>query len=60
VSLELFDVAGRRVAVRNLGVLGPGSHSAPLTGSEALPSGIYLVRMTAGGTSIIRRGVLLR
>jgi len=46
-KLELFDVAGRHAAARDLGVLGAGSHQVWFEGVQ-LPAGIYLVRLTHG------------
>jgi len=59
VTLELFDVLGRRVAVLVDEDRSPGTFETALDG-RALPSGVYLVRMTAGGTVRTRRVTLLR
>jgi hypothetical protein len=58
VQCELFDVGGRRVLARILADLSPGFHTAPL--ETALPTGVYLVRLTQGGNSIHGRIVIVR
>ncbi len=50
VTLAVFDVLGRRVAVLLDGVVEAGSHRVAFDGS-ALPSGVYLVRATSEGTA---------
>ena len=47
-TLEVFDIAGRRVLRRDVGGMGPGSHVLPLgTGFRPAP-GIYAVRLVQG------------
>ena len=58
-SIDLIDVAGRRVAHRELGAPGAGPQEAWMEGS-GLPPGIYTVRLTAGGRSVTTRVVLMR
>ncbi len=48
-SLELLDLAGRRVATRDLAGLGAGTHRLALLERRALPPGLYLVRLVRGG-----------
>ena len=52
VRLEVFDVAGRRVAVLAQRVFEPGRHSASWAGGRgagsALGSGVYFVRLSGG------------
>ena len=43
-SLEVLDIAGRRVLTRDLGAPGSGEHEIRFT-SEALAAGIYFVRL---------------
>jgi hypothetical protein len=57
--LDLFDVAGRHVAARDLGVLGPGRRVVQL-GGPGLPSGIYFVQLTHGGQTAKVKASLLR
>jgi hypothetical protein len=48
-SLELFDLAGRRVWSKSLGALTAGGHSArlPASATSSLPPGVYHVRLAA-------------
>lgn len=48
-SLELFDLAGRRLWSREVGELGPGEHELRLGDGTSYPSGIYLARLMQGG-----------
>src|SRR6185436_4418982 len=50
-TLELIDLAGRRLVVRDVGGLGPGRHVVALGEGRPLPGGIYLVRITRAGRS---------
>ncbi len=47
-KLELLDVSGRRIAVRDVGALGAGRHTVNLSESGAVPSGLYWARLTQG------------
>ena len=53
--LELLDVAGRRVALRDVGPLGPGRHEVDLSVDRALAPGLYLVRLSQGAMRLVRR-----
>jgi hypothetical protein len=53
-ALELIDIAGRRVAGREVGSLGAGSHAVDFASGSRMPPGIYLVRLTQGAN----RGVI--
>lgn len=53
--LELIDVAGRRIAAREVGSLGPGRHEIALADARQLAAGIYFVRLTQGGRVATRR-----
>lgn len=46
--LELYDVAGRLRAAREVGDLGPGPHRVRLAVEGALAAGIYTVRLVQG------------
>ncbi len=59
-SIEVLDVAGRRVLERALAGFGPGAHEIALEESSAWPAGIYLVRLEQGGRSITTRICLVR
>jgi hypothetical protein len=58
-ALELFDLAGRRVAARDVGSLGAGRHSVELAPAHRLAPGIYLVRLTQGDGSRVARVAVL-
>ncbi|HEX9950767.1 MAG TPA: alpha-amylase family glycosyl hydrolase [Rubricoccaceae bacterium] len=47
VTLAVYDVLGRRVAVLAEGAQAAGSHTADLN-ADVLPPGLYLVRLVAG------------
>jgi hypothetical protein len=47
-SLEVIDIAGRRVARRDVGSLGPGPHSVLLAESARLEPGLYFLRLVQG------------
>jgi hypothetical protein len=57
-SLELFDVAGRRVVGREVGSFGAGHHTVDLAGRAKAESGMYFVRLQQGGAraGAARRG----
>jgi len=55
--LEVVDLAGRRVLVRD--VSGVGSHVESLAGSEPLAPGVYLVRLIDAGQTRAARAVVL-
>ena len=46
--LELLDLAGRRVAVRELSDLAPGWHSVTMEFDRTLVAGIYFARLSQG------------
>jgi hypothetical protein len=64
VSLEVFDVAGRRVAGRRIVGLRSGWQAVTFDGrsddGRILPSGIYFVRASAGGESVTRKILIAR
>jgi hypothetical protein len=59
VRLEVFDVAGRRVATR---INGDGAIEFDGRDDQGrpLPGGIYLCRLSAGGASVVRKVTLVR
>ncbi len=64
-SLEVFDLAGHRVARPWQGILDAGATSldwqAVDSAGRPLASGVYLFRLTdAAGRSLTRRGTLLK
>ena len=58
--LELLDLAGRRLETVDVGGLGGGNHIVKLGEGQALPAGIYLVRLTRAGRSLTARAVVIR
>ncbi|MEQ1832017.1 MAG: hypothetical protein ABL977_03095 [Candidatus Eisenbacteria bacterium] len=58
-SLELIDVAGRRVLVRDLGSPGAGSHEERFA-SSVLPSGVYFARLHQARQTRTARLTLIR
>jgi hypothetical protein len=51
-NLEVLDLAGRRVAEREVGAMGPGAHTVTLSSELAsLPAGVYAVRLRQLGNS---------
>jgi hypothetical protein len=57
--LELLDVTGRRVAMRDLASLGAGSHTVDVTAGRRIPAGLYIVRLTQGERVATTRAVVL-
>lgn len=57
--LELIDVTGRRVLVREVGSLGRGHHRVAL-GAAHLGPGMYWVRIERAGVSLTRKAVIVR
>ena len=58
--LELMDVAGRALASRELGTMGPGTHSIDLAAGRSVPPGIYFLSLTQSGTQVRARIAVLR
>lgn len=59
-TLELLDIAGRRIASRDVGSFGAGPHDIGLGTGKRLPPGVYLVRLAQGGRSATVRATLLQ
>ncbi len=59
ITLELYDLGGRQVAVVAQGFYTAGNHTLILTGEE-LASGVYLLRLTAIGETLERTMALSR
>ena len=57
-SLEIFDVAGRRLESRDVGALGAGPHTQEL--SRGLSPGMYWVRLCWADVRLSRKAVVLR
>ena len=64
VSLRVFDLLGRHVALLADGPLAPGRHSVVWNGRDAggreLPTGVYFYRLTGGGKTLSRRMMIAR
>jgi parallel beta helix pectate lyase-like protein len=58
--IELIDLAGRRISLREVGGLGPGSHVVSFPEVRTLATGVYLVRLSHGGRSLTTRAVVIR
>jgi len=63
-SLKVFNLRGQVVSTLIQGIVRPGNHTVQWTGradnGRELPSSVYFYRMSAPGTSITRKMVLLR
>jgi len=57
VTLDLYDMAGRKVQTLHSGSLPAGEHSLTLSGAD-LPPGLYYLRLAAGG--IVETNSLIR
>jgi hypothetical protein len=57
-TLEVMDVAGRRLVRREVGALGPGRHSVDLTAAVRRP-GMYFLRLTHSSRTLNRRMVVI-
>lgn len=59
VSVDVLDIAGRRVMVRDA-VLPAGDHVIDLSSDDALPPGLYLMRLRQGEQSAHARVIVTR
>jgi hypothetical protein len=59
VTLTVYDVIGREVAVLVDGLRAPGSYTVEFNGSS-LASGVYLYRLSAGSFVETRKMLLTR
>jgi hypothetical protein len=57
--IEVLDLAGRRIATRSMGNLGPGTHRMRLPELESTEAGIYLLRLTNGTGSAVAKVIRL-
>ncbi len=58
-SLELLDVAGRRIVAREVGPLGAGHHAFDLGEGRRLAPGLYLVCLRQGTSTRVARVAVL-
>jgi hypothetical protein len=59
-SIDLIDLAGRRVSSLDVGGLGAGRHTVDLGDRSLPPPGIYVVRLVQGTGSRTLRLVVTR
>jgi hypothetical protein len=59
-ALDLCDLAGRRVAHREIGGLEPGLHTVSLGDGARIRPGVCLVRLHQGRSATIRKIVVSR
>ena len=59
-SLELLDVAGRRIITREVGSLGAGRHTLDLGEGRRLAPGLYLVCLRQGANTRMTRVAVLK
>ncbi len=57
--LEIVDVGGRRVMVRDVASFGPGSHTLDVTSGRRFAPGLYLVRLSQGVHRAVARMVVI-
>jgi len=64
VSLRIYDLLGREVAVPVDGIMNTGHHEAYWNGRDSngkpAASGVYLYRLEAGGSAETKRMMLVR
>ena len=60
VTLEAFDVAGRRALTADLGMLDAGHHALAVPGGASLAPGVYRIRVRAGAHTAERVLVKVR
>jgi hypothetical protein len=58
--IELLDVSGRRVKVRDVSGLSPGPHRVNLAEGAPVPSGLYVVRLAQSGATVTRKAIVTR
>jgi len=59
-TLEVIDLAGRRLAARDVGSLGPGRHTIRLDETRGFAPGVYWLRLTQDGRSKTIKGLIAR
>lgn len=58
-TLEVMDVAGRRLFRREVGAMGPGRHSVDVSAATRRP-GLYFLRLAQGGRTLDARMAVIR
>lgn len=59
-TLELLDVAGRRLWRQDVGPLGGGTHVMRVPSAAAVAPGVYLLRLTRGTATLTSKVIRLR
>lgn len=59
-TLELLDVSGRRLLVREVGSLGAGRHLLRLADRATVAAGLYWLRLRQGGRALSTRAAVVR
>jgi hypothetical protein len=59
-SLVAYDVSGRELTRRAVGMLGAGRHVVTLGTSRTLAPGVYLVHLIRGDRRLVARTVVVR
>ncbi|HEY2956535.1 MAG TPA: T9SS type A sorting domain-containing protein [Candidatus Eisenbacteria bacterium] len=59
-TLALLDMSGRERLVRDVGALGAGPHLVRLDEAGRTPPGVYWLRLTQAGQSLVKRAVVVR
>jgi len=59
-TLELVDLAGRRILSTAVGALGAGAHIVSLDASRRLDAGVYWLRLRQDGRELTKRGAIIR
>jgi hypothetical protein len=59
-TIELFDPAGRRIAYREVGSEGAGTHTWLVGEAAELPPGLYLIRLRGPAGDLVARAVHIR
>jgi hypothetical protein len=58
--LDVFDVAGRMIASREVGSYGAGTHRIEVPELRQAPAGLVFVRLVRGGNTLVSRATHLR
>jgi hypothetical protein len=59
-TLSVIDVTGRQVHSREVGSLGAGRHVLPLDLGARMAPGLYWLKLSQGGRSLLARAVVIR
>jgi hypothetical protein len=59
-TLELLDLAGRRIWSQRVGALGAGAHVVRVDAAAPLASGIYLARLARGSQALTAKVAVIR